>query len=288
MFCQAQPHEWGDGAVLQVVTDSSCDLPEELVKEHNIKVVPLNISIDGEVFREGVDISQAEFYDRMARSQALPKTSQPSPAVFADVFRELSDFGQVLCLTISSKLSGTYQSACLGRDLSAVGANVFDTLAGSLGHGLQVLKACELAQAGCTIREVLEELDQYRKKMKILILLKTLENIVKGGRLSRLQGGLANILNIRVLLHNVDGEVVLLEKVRGGKKFLSRALQTIQGFCPDMTGRDVGITRFRNPEDAGSIRQALMQFCNPRDVIMNDMGATMATYAGEGGLIVSF
>jgi DegV family protein with EDD domain len=288
MFCQAQPHEWGDGAVLQVVTDSSCDLPEELIKEHNIKVVPLNISIDGEVFREGVDISQAEFYDRMARSQALPKTSQPSPAVFADVFRELSDFGQVLCLTISSKLSGTYQSACLGRDLSAVGANVFDTLAGSLGHGLQVLKACELAKAGCTMREALDELQQYRQRMKIVILLQTLENIVKGGRLSRLQGGLANVLNIRALLHNVDGEVQLLEKVRGGKRFLGRALHTIQGFAPDLTGRDVGITHFRNSADAADIGQALTERSNARDVIINAMGATMATYAGEGGLIISF
>lgn len=131
--------------MLQVVTDSSCDLPEELIKENNIRVVPLTIHIEDQLYREGVDISTEEFYDKMAKSPSLPKTSQPQPAAFAGVFRELADFGEVLCLTISSKLSGTFQSACLGRELSGVDAFVFDTLAGSLGHGLQVLKACQLA-----------------------------------------------------------------------------------------------------------------------------------------------
>lgn len=101
--------------MLQIVTDSSCDLPEELIKSNNIRVVPLMINIDNEVFREGVDITSEVFYNKMAQSSSLPKTSQPVPSAFAEAFSELSSFGQVICLTISSKLSGTYQSACLGR-----------------------------------------------------------------------------------------------------------------------------------------------------------------------------
>ncbi|HHW54587.1 MAG: DegV family protein [bacterium] len=274
--------------MLQVVTDSSCDLPEELIKENNIRVVPLTIHIEDQLYREGVDISTEEFYDKMAKSPSLPKTSQPQPAAFAGVFRELADFGEVLCLTISSKLSGTFQSACLGRELSGVDAFVFDTLAGSLGHGLQVLKACQLAQAGCTAKEIMGELTQYRDKMKILILLKTLENIVKGGRLSRFQGSLASILNIRLLLHNVEGRVELLEKVRGSRRLFARVLELIRGYCPDMTGRDVGITHFRNQADTEKIKEALQEQFHPRRIIINKMGATMATYAGEGGMIISF
>jgi len=277
-----------EACMLQVVTDSSCDLPEELIKKHNIRVVPLTVNIDDNIFQESVDITPEEFYNKMAKSIRLPKTSQPPPAVFAQTFRELSQLGQVICLTISSKLSGTYQSACLGRELSGVDVTVFDTLAGSLGHGLQVLKACNLAKAGCLANEVVAELDRYRKEMKILILLNTLENIVKGGRLSKFQGNLAKILNIKLLLHNVEGEVVLLEKIRGKKKFLERVLDTIQVFCPDMTGRDVGITHFRNPEDVDNIKQAISEKCHPRDFLVNSMGPTMATYAGEGGIIVSF
>lgn len=274
--------------MLQVVTDSSCDLPEELLKRYNISVVPLVVNIDDCIFREGVDITSEAFYRKMALSVKLPKTSQPPPPDFAEVFRELSYLGSVICVTISSKLSGTYQSACLGRELSGVDVTVFDSLAGSLGHGLQVLRACELAGAGCTVSEVVAELNKYKKEMKILILLNTLENIVKGGRLGRLQGNLARILGIRVLLHNLEGEVVLLERVRGKKKFLDRVLQTIYDLCPDMTDRDVGITHFNNPADAEIIKRALHEKCHPRDFLVNCMGPTMATYAGEGGIIVSF
>lgn len=274
--------------MLQVVTDSSCDLPEELIERCGISVVPLEVDIDGDVFREGVDITPHEFYEKMAHSTELPKTSQPSPAVFAEAFRALSARGPVICITISSKLSGTYQSACLGRDLSGADVTVFDSLTGSLGLGLQVLRVCELAKAGRTPSEAVAALTKYRDEMTTLILLNTLENIVRGGRLSRFQGSVSKILDIRVLLRDQEGEVVLLEKVHGRKKLMDRAVQTMCGLWPDMSDRDVGITHFNNPADAEALRQALLERCHPRDVVVNDMGSTMATYAGEGGMIVSF
>lgn len=279
-----------EGAIplLQIVTDSSCDLPQELLEEHNIRVVPLVVNIDDQLFREGMDITPLEFYERAAQSAKLPKTSQPAPAEFAAVFRELAAAGPVLCLTISSGLSGTYQSACLGQELAGGDVTVFDTLAGSLGHGLQVLKACELAKAGRSALEVVAELDSYRNQMKILVLLDTLENIVKGGRLSKFQGSLAKILNIKVIAHNVAGEVVILEKVHGKQKFLKRVVQIISELCPDMSGRDVGITHYNNCADVEAIQLALQEQCHPRKFYINQMGPTMATYAGEGGMIISF
>jgi DegV family protein with EDD domain len=274
--------------MLQIVTDSSCDLPQELIDKHNIRVVPLLVNIQGESYLERVDITPQAFYKKMSQSLELPKTSQPPPAEFAEVFREMSRLGEVLCLTISSKLSGTYQSACLGNKLSGMGVAVFDTLAGSLGHGLQILKACELGAAGHSVKEVLERLEIYRREMKILILLDTLENIVKGGRLSKFQGTLAKVLNIKVLLHSVQGEVVILEKVRGKKKFMERVLQTIYELRPDMSKGYVGITHFNNPGDVELIAGALRERCHPRDILINDMGTTMATYAGKGGIIIGF
>ena len=274
--------------MLQVVTDSSCDLPDELIKQHNIHIIPLTISIDDRSYLERYEISPEEFYRQMAKGKELPKTSQPTPGAFAGIFRRLSDSGQVICLTVSSGLSGTYQSACLGRDLAGVSVSVFDTLAGSLGHGLQVLRASEMAEAGCTVEEVVAELTEYRSRMKILILLNTLENIVKGGRLSKFQGALANILNIKLLLHNVEGRVELLERVRGSKKFLRRVIETMYELCPDMSERDVGITDFLNPVGSERIQAAMLEQSPPRRIITNSMGATMATYAGQGGMIISF
>lgn len=274
--------------MLRVVTDSACDLPKGLLDRWGITVVPLSVDIDGDVFREGVDITPREFYARMARSTELPKTSQPSPAAFAEAFKELSADGPVICITISSKLSGTHQSATLGAALSGADVTVFDTLTGSLGQGLQVLRACEMAAAGRSVDDVVAALTTYRGEMKTLVLLNTLENIVKGGRLSRFQGSLSKILDIRVLLHDEDGAVVLQQKVHGRRQLLDRALETVRKRRPDLSDRDVGITHFNNADDAEALRRALAEQCHPRGFIINEMGSTMATYAGEGGMIVSF
>lgn len=275
--------------MLQLVTDSSCDLPEDLIKRYNIRVVPLTVNIDGNIFRESVDITPKEFYRKMATSRILPKTSQPTPTSFSDVFRELSQTGSVLCITISSGLSGTYQSACMGQKMSGANVTVFDSLGGSLGHGLQVLKAAQLAESGYSLEKILSELDKYRSEMNILILLNTLDNIVKGGRLSRFQGGLGKLLDIKILLHSdKEGKVVLQAKARGKKKFLNMVLDKIVRIRSDMTLANIGITHLNNMEDAEFIKKELIEKCHAGSVLINDMGPTMATYAGEGGMIVSF
>ena len=275
--------------MLQIVADSSCDLTEELIKKHNIHIVPLVVNIDGQIYREKVDITPQEFYKKMAQSSQLPKTSQPPPAAFSDMFKELAKSGPILCITISSGLSGTYQSACMGKELSGADVIVFDSLAGSLGHGLQVLKAAELAESGQSLNAILGELEKYRKDMKILVLLNTLDNIVRGGRLSKIQGILGKLLDIRVLLrNNPEGKVVVQSKVRGRNKFISMVLQEIAKLRPNMTSTDVGITHFANPVDAEFIKRELLEKLHVRKVLINDMGIIMATYAGNNGMIVSF
>jgi DegV family protein with EDD domain len=275
--------------MLQLVTDSSCDLPEDLIKRHNIHLVPLIVNVDGESYLEGVDITPKEFYKKMGMSKHLPRTSQPTPASFLDVFSKLSPSGPVLCITISSGLSGSYQSACLAKEMSGADITVFDSLGGSLGHGLQVLKAAKLAESGHTMEEIVNELQKYRSEMNILILLNTLDNIVKGGRLSKLQGSLGKLLDIKVLLrNNQEGKVVMQARVRGKKKFMDMILHEIIRLCPDMKSVDVGITHFDNLEDAEFIKKELIEKRHTRSVLINDMGITMATYAGKGGMIVSF
>jgi len=270
-----------------VVTDSTCDLPKQLLDEWHVTVVPMMIDIGGEALREGVDITQRELYEWMARTRELPKTSQPSPSAFEDAFSTLAADGPVLCLTLSSKLSGTYQAACLARDLTGTDVTIFDSLTTSLGLGLQVVKACELLGSGLSVGETVAELTRYRGEMKTLVLLNTLENIVKGGRLSKFQGTLSNALDIRVLLNDVEGEVVLLEKVHGHRKLLHRTIERMVARRPDLSDRDVGITHFNNPDDAEWLVRAIGEACHPRGFIVNEMGPAMATYAGEGGLIVS-
>lgn len=274
--------------MLQVITDSSADLPVELVQKYNIHVVPLTVTIDGEEYIEGVTLTPQEFQQKMLQSPTLPKTAQPAPETFARVFRELSAKGKMLCLTLSSKLSGTYQSALIGKEAVGGEVTVFDTLAGSLGHGLQVLKAAEMARLGASVEEVVEHLKKMRNEMNILILLDVLENIVKGGRLSRFHGSLAKILNLKVLLEGVEGVVELKEKVVGKKKFLRRVLEVIAERKSDFSNVVFGITHVDNVEDAEYLRDEIITRFRPKEVIVNYMGSTMGTYAGRGGITISF
>jgi len=274
--------------MIQLVTDSSADLPKELLDKYNIHVVPLTITIDDKEYLEGIDLMPEEFHVLLNNSKELPKTSQPSPGAFADLFKVLGNKGPVLCLTISSGLSGTYQSASIGRDMSGEDVTIFDTLAGSLAHGLQLIAARKLADKGLSINKIVEFLKEYSKHSNILILLDTLENIVKGGRLSKFQGSIAKVLDIKVLLEGIDGKVQLMEKVRGKKKFLKRIIELIGERKTDFSDIVFGITHVDNIQDAEYLRNELVKKYNPKDVIINYMGATMGTYAGKGGMIVSF
>ena len=221
--------------------------------------------------------------------EELPKTSQPSPSAFAEVFSKFESDTHLLCLTISSGLSDTYQSANIGKELCHFNVTVFDTLAGSLGHGMQIIRAAELSQQGYSIEEIVSDLTNYRDQMNILVLLNTLENIVKGGRLSKFQGTLAKILNIKVILERVQGgKVEILEKIRGKKRFQKRVLEIIKERGTDYSHITFGITHTGNEEDAEAIKQEIIQQLHPKDVIVNYMGATMGTYAGKDGMIISF
>lgn len=275
--------------MIHIITDSCVDLPDNLLQQYNIRVVPLSIRVNGKEYTERVDITPQEFYSEMAVAQELPQTSQPTPAQFAKVFKEISGTGKALCLTLSSKLSGSFNAAVLGKEMSGnPNVTVFDTLAASIGQGLQVIKAAELSQAGLPFEAILSQLNKVRKEMKFLILLDTLENIVKGGRLSRFQGSLAKLLNIKVILHNVQGSVEILEKIRGKNKSLRRLIELLGERCGDFSNKIVGITHVNNLRDAEVLAEEIKEKYQPQQVIINEMGAVISTYAGESGLIIAF
>ena len=275
--------------MIKIITDSSADLPHNIIEQYDITVVPLTVTIGEENYLEKVDLTSEEFFTKMFSIDTLPKTSQPSPASFAEAFTKFDNDTELLCLTISSGLSGTYQSASIGKELSQAKVTIFDTLAGSLGHGLQIIRAAELVEQGYSIDEIITNLSDYRDNMNILVLLNTLENIVKGGRLSKFQGSLAKILNIKVILERVDGgKVEILQKLRGKKRFQKRVLEVIQERGSDFSNVTFGITHTGNLEEVEEVKKGIIQHFNPKNIIVSYMGATMGTYAGKDGMIISF
>lgn len=279
--------------MVKIITDSASDLPKEYIKKYNIEIVPLTVELEGKIYKDGVDITTEKFNQLMIKSNQLPKTAHPSPETFKNVFlKYINDGYDILCLTISSKLSGTYQSAMIAKNNIKTSEKifVFDSLAASSGEALQVIKASKLIQKGEKIKEVLRKLTEYRNRINILILLDTLENIVKGGRLTKIQGVIAKILNFKIILHNNEGAVEMLEKIRGKKRFFKKVLEIIDERMKklNLSNLNVGITHVDNIEEAMMFKKIIEEKYNPKDIFVNHMGATIATYAGRGGIIISF
>lgn len=274
--------------MVKIITDSSADLPSEIIEQYRITVIPLTVFVDGREYQEGVDLKPLEFYQKMKTLKELPKTSMPSPETFKAAFSNLVQYGDVLCLTISSTLSSTYHSACKAAESYAGKVAIYDTLSGSLGHGISVLKAAELASQGISRDDILIKLENLRKRMNIFVILDTLDNIVKGGRLSWVQGSLSKILDVKILLEGVHGDLTVLEKIRSKKRILKRVLDLIAQRQQDFSQTIFGITHVNCPEDLKFLTSEIEERFHPQRILVNLMGTTMSTYAGEGGIIISY
>ena len=274
---------------MQIVTDSANDLPKELIEKHNILVVPLNIEIDGKNYVDGIDISHEEFYEKMKKSKGLPKTSQPSPQSFIDVFKEAkSRSSQVLALHLSSRLSGTYNGAMLAKDIVGEDIEIFDTLSGSMGTGLQILKAIKLFKEGLDIKEIIEQLKVYREEMKVIVYLEDLENAVKGGRVTRTKEVIANLLNLKPIVHVDDGYVKVLKTIRGKKRAIKNLLTIMEESKIDFSAKIIGITHCNTLDEAIKLKDQIIKKFNPLEVIVTTMGPVISTHAGIGGLLVCY
>ncbi|SCY05191.1 DegV family protein [Alkaliphilus peptidifermentans] len=274
---------------MQIITDSSCDLPKSYIDKYNILIVPLNIEINEENYVDGVNLSHEEFFKKMAESPTLPKTSQPSPQSYLDAFKEGAKRAkQMLSIHLSSKLSGTYDGALATKKMTGDNVEVFDSLSGSLGVGLQVLKACQMVEEGLELNKIVERLKEYREQMKVYVYLETLENAVKGGRVSRTKEMVASILNLRFVVHVEEGYVKVLKTLRGKKRAVSFMLEKLTAEKDDFKDRIIGITHCDCLEDAIALKDEIMKRFNPTDVIITTMGPVIGTHAGHGGLLVCF
>jgi DegV family protein with EDD domain len=214
------------GAVA-VVTDSTADLSEELAEERGITVVPLTLSLDGRSYLDGVEITAAEFYSRLARSSALATTSQPSPGRFAEVYeRLLGDYAEIVSLHISARLSGTYAAARQGAAMVSEGrVRVIDTGQVSMPLALLVLAASGMAAGGESADLMLERLRPIGDAMRVYFMVGTLEYLRRGGRIGRASALLGSVLQVKPVLTIADGQVAPLERVRTQEKALARVIE---------------------------------------------------------------
>lgn len=203
---------------IKFVTDSSADILPLDAQALGIRVVPLTVNFAGVDYADTIDLNHTEFYEKLIESDALPTTSQSTPAAFADVFEELTANGDsVVAVVLSSRLSGTYQSACIAAADFEGKVYVVDSLSATLGERMLILEGMKYAKHGMSAKEIAAQLDEDKKHIRILALLDTLEYLKKGGRISATVAFAGGILSIKPVITVEDGEVKLIGKARGSK-----------------------------------------------------------------------
>ena len=220
---------------IKIITDSTLVLPVELIREKNIEVLPLLINFGEESYLDGVEITTKEMIDKINATGILPTTAQVTPNRFEETFKKYLDEGyKIVALTLSSDMSGTYQSACIAKDmLESDDIVVIDSRNVTSGLGLLVLKACELRDKGLGIKEIEEEILKAIPKVKSSLNFESLENLVRGGRLSKTAGTIGSVLGLRLILEVKDGKMSVKDKVRGSKKALKKLISDFESVDVD-------------------------------------------------------
>ena len=201
-----------------IVTDSTADLTEEEVKQFEISIVPMNISIDDDNYIDGVTITQDEFKQKMIESAELPKTAQPSIGRFVEVYDELGKNGDsVISIQMMRSISGTVDAARQAADITETNVTVVDSDFTSRSMGMIVKEAAKAAQEGKSVQEILDIVEDAKKRTTLYLTVVNLDNLIKGGRISQLMGMFSNLLNIKLFLQVINGKIEIIQKGRGLK-----------------------------------------------------------------------
>ena len=201
-----------------IVTDSTADLTEEEVKQFEISIVPMNISIDDENYIDGVTITKDEFKQKMIASAELPKTAQPSIGRFVEVYDELGKNGDsVISIQMMRSISGTVDAARQAADITETNVTVVDSDFTSRSMGMIVKEAAKAAQEGKTVEEILEIVEDAKKRTTLYLTVVNLDNLIKGVRISQVMGMFSNLLNIKLFLQVINGKIEIIQKGRGLK-----------------------------------------------------------------------
>lgn len=269
----------------KIVTDTTAYLPESYVREHDIRVVPLNVHFGVEAFKETVEITNDEFYARLKTAPALPTTSQPSPGDFLDVFRPLVDAGhEVLVLPLSSRLSGTYSSATAARDMLPDAAiHVVDTLNTGLALELLIRAAVEAIRAGATLAEVTGLVEAMKGEVFTLFVVDTLEYLAKGGRIGSAKAFLGTMLSVKPILTLKDGSIQAYEQVRTKRKAVARMVDLIVAHAGSKGPQArVTMTHSLALEEAEAARRELVARLGCAEPSLSELGPVIGAHTGPG------
>lgn len=274
-----------DTTRVAIVTDSTADLPADYRERHGITMVPLNVHLGDRTWRDQVDLTTPQFMELLAKSDQFPTTSQPSAGVFEQTFRELAEtHDEIVCVLISSRLSGTVQSAQIAAAAVAdtIHVEVVDSLNASLGCGFQVLHAQRLAESGEQAGAIALTLRAQTNRYHIIFFVETLDHIRRGGRIGKAASLVGSVLKLKPLLRIDEGQVVPFERTRTRRK----ATDALVEFAENLTGIErISVLHNTTPDDAEALNARVAPLARQQsEVPVALFGPVLGTHVGPGTL----
>lgn len=277
---------------VKIICDSASDISQEEAKKLGVIVLPLKTIWEGKEYQDGVTMLPKEFYEKLIETDELPTTSQVTPYEFEEVFRKVLEEGDTaVCLTVSSKLSGTYQSAVIANDEVDNKVELVDTLNVTLGENILVRRAVELRDEGKTAKEIAEVINEEKSKVKLIALLDTLEYLKKGGRVSATAAFAGSVLSIKPVVGIVDGLIEVLGKARGSKNGNNKLMEQIEkaGGVDFTKPFSLGFTGLNDDLLQKYIRDSVHLYEGQvSEFPITTIGTSIGTHAGPGAIGVAF
>ncbi|MDD3678110.1 MAG: DegV family protein [Dehalococcoidales bacterium] len=272
---------------VKIVTDTLSDIPDDVANKLGITLIPLTVSFGHESFLDRIEITSEEFYERLVREETIPTTTQPSPLTFANAYKNLAEESdEILVITLSGKLSGTYQSALNAKN-SVNGIcriEVMDSQKIIMSFGLAVIAAAKMANAGAGIDEIITRTNARLENSQLVAYFDTLKYLAKGGRVGKAQGFVGSLLSVKPILTIKDGEMAPLTRVRSkaaGIDYLCNAVAATDNI------ESVGVEYCTTPEDAELLIERISSIVPRENIYKSIVCPVVGTYSGPGGLAVS-
>ncbi len=272
---------------VRIVTDSTADLPSQVAEALGITVVPVYLRFGEESYRDGIDMSHDEFYQKLMTSHTHPSTSQPPPTDFADVYRKLAkETDEIICIHVTSKLSGTYASALQGRELAATGRRIeiVDSRSVSMGLGLITMSAARLAAAGEDLRRVREEIRESISSIRLLGVFDTLKYLLLGGRIGKARALIGSVLNVKPLITMRDGELFPAGQARTRSKGIDRLYDLVKNV---LNVQELAIVHSTTPDEACSLKERIAPIFDRKRIHISRLGPALGVHGGPGTLILA-
>jgi DegV family protein with EDD domain len=278
---------------VKIITDSSCDLPVEMLAEYEIDMVPLVVHLDGEEYFDKETIQSIDVYEAMRKGK-IPKTAQTPAYRLQEIFTSYAEKQQpILYIAISSKISGTYQTALLMKEevlekLPNSSIAIIDSYGGSGGHGLLVKYAAELVQSEDNLEEIERKLNIKRNHIEHIFSVDNVDYLFRGGRLSKTSAVIGGLLNIKPILTLPQGKIEPVGKVRGQKKLYGKILELITERGENLEEQTIIIVHADNLEGANQLKDLIQEKTSCRSFIIHTIGSAIGAHLGPGALGVFF